>query len=281
MGLQTVEQTIGEARRRDPRLGEELERLQDENPSWSVMKTSLWGFSNTYVWRQGKVIFIDDDDEGLDTTVQWLKDGVKEVYRGDSGRRRAAISGHAALMAARTISGTTTALETLASTADFAAWYDTALSTFTADLSLVFTGGRARSLGVGWTVEEAGPQPGGVFIGDNAFFSQGKEWGSTGFQRIYRDATNQVRHAAFAMAVVAAAPNLGIHQIQAREPSGNADRRLNQAIRDIVISRPYHPRATFEADVATSRVGWMLRHFIGDPKERVPWDGPDDGITVP
>lgn len=279
----TGNQTVGEIERaasqEDWRLHLELLRLKQETPPWRVQRKALWTVNSEVDW-DNHVLYIDSDQEGIETGVEWLRDVVLKVYQKDPIRRRRAIAEEARTGANANSVGVSTALETFAKTIDFAVWYETSASDFAADISRVFTGGQPNATRTGWTEVEAGPVPGGAFIGQLAFFRGGMEFGSTGFKREFRDDGNQVRHAAFAMATSVAQPNIGLAALQLREPAGGgfADRRLNSAMWGISTELQLFtigpPRFGPKPPSAVAR---LIREVLGDPSEVGPWDGPPDG----
>lgn len=269
-GLQTEEEIRDHVKRTDLRLWEELTILgKPEQGSWEFLRKPIGWFDNWEIDWNTKIIYIDDDEEGLETGAHWVREGVRELYRKAEDSRRKRIQQIGNDEAGKARSQTQTALEALINTMEFAAWFNQ--DYWASDISLVFAGGRAGALG--FHNDRTYLVPERAFVPDGGSVQEG--WGSTGFREEFRDSSHQVAHASAVLSAVSGNPNFGPAAIQIREARsgrGPADFRLNKTMSGIITQfsrhEPVRPR---------SEIIKLMREQLLDRSQRGPWTGPPDG----
>ena len=244
-----------------PRLSEAYERLAADG--WRLRRRNIL-VGNSDVDLENKILYIDDDDEDTSTLLSWVHDAVLEAYQQQDDFRRRAILDKGLEIFSR--NNNLTDLESMARLYEWAAWFwiDSTSSLrqvypFMDDMVLAFTGRNPRLL------TETDP----IY---NILSHKGTRDESTGFQRQFRDAGSQVRHAAFSLQMSLRYGPLGWLYAQEREliDDSPADFRLNSQMFRIAVRLQ-------TSLTSLSNIGEILRSELGDPSQTEPWDGPAAG----
>jgi hypothetical protein len=246
----------------DSRLKESLDKLLADG--WDIRRTNIY-FGNSSVNSTRRVIYIDDDDEPVATTTEWIADAVRKAYQRNDDYRRKAIRDKA--MSIFGAAGSTD-VEKMANTYEWAAWF----------WRYPTDNGNASGLMDDMMLVLTELEPDGLRTNDQSYriFGPGRlptsYAGSTGFKYAFRDDSNQVRHATASLQASFVGGLAGYEVMQTREASDSADWRLNSRCYDIasgmsVQLSPYVPKT----------LGNVLRNQLGDPAQTGAWTGPVDG----
>lgn len=111
-----------------------------------------------------------------------------------------------------------------------------------------------------------------MIAGKRNAFGEETKWGSTGFKREFRDASNQVIHATAVIGVAAYHPvtgPIGTHGREFFTGRGPADFRLNSEAGDIGLA--------FGTFASQASMGRRIREELGDPSQVEAYSGSEGG----
>lgn len=245
----------------DPRLQESYSQLVGDG--WELRRKNIY-LKNSSVDGENKIIFIDDDDEPIETQVAWSSDTVRQAYQEDKDYRLKTIREKA--IGIFNTAGLTD-LEKMAEVYEWAAWFwlypypRGDAGELLDDMMLVFT-----ELEPDCIRNNSGTYC--IFKGNVV---PGVE--STGYKYEYRDRSNQVRHTTASLQASYVYGTAGIISLQSREDIKSADTRLNTKCNEIA--------ANLKIFGDLSNIGFIFRQDLGDPAQTDPWTGPEDGVPDP
>jgi hypothetical protein len=266
--MTTIGQIEAEVAQRGGRLAQEYARLK--RLGWRLLREPIW-FGNASADVESQTLSIDDDEEGMGRIVGWVDEAVRAAFTQLPDVRRSALFDYAAgRFSSRRWRDTDLAI--MVDTFEWAAWYfrneprrgnDTVA--MMNDLTLALAGRTIDLIAESSTYY--------------AFRTGRPQADSTGFKRMLRDGSNQVRHAVFSIQANVRYGEIGFVRAQLREigASQPADWRLNAACRRVAFAlRAILYRWGMQA--SPHAIGAAVRRELADPRERTPWAGPPGGL---
>jgi len=262
----SVDNTIIDEIATKPRLQESYLKLVADG--WQIFRKNIF-FGNSDIDSDKKLLFIDDDDKDISIILSWIEESVKWAYRKNDDYRRMAIKEKATGIFG---SSGITDFEKMASVYEWSGWFwDYILGynevAFMADMTLTFTE-RSDNLR---SVSDRKYQISAPGVTSSS---------STGFKRMFRDASPQLRHATMSINASLLYGDFGLYLLQIRELidiAGGvpqpADIRLNKKCNEIA----WQLRSNNYDNKRLSEFGSILRQQLGDPNETQPWTGPPGG----